>query len=145
MFAIDKINKHKPLHSYIQKFDSCEQRLTDTLEKFKCLNIKDTERISRIYEATNPSSGLLLKLRESRLSLQDCVQERHNIVHLKLTDIERYIDTYVAKRTEEASLIPGCVVVNQETIENYHNFYIENKNLIKLVNCIKLNVKTKCN
>ncbi len=134
MFAIDKLNKNKPLHAYIDKFDSCERRLTDTLDKFKRLNIKDTERISRIYETTNPSSGLLLKLREARMSLINCVQERHSLVQAKLNDVERYLQNYMSKRTEEATLSTETPGINDQ---NHNKNHLANKNLARLVNCLK--------
>jgi hypothetical protein len=128
-FAVDSTNKNKNLHCYIESFENYENRLRDALDKFKHLNIKDTERISKIYEATNPSSSLLIKLRERRQNLLNSVQERHSLVHSKLDEIERYAENYQLKRKEESTLIPEAAPTSDA--------FIQNQNLTRLINCIK--------
>lgn len=129
MFNIDSANKVRNLRSYTAKLEELETRLKNTLDKFKSLNIKDTERISKIYETTTPCGNLMAKIHDCRLSIIDCVQERQNLVQSKLIDIERYLETYQTKRSEESILLTESL--------NSHENYIQNKNLNKLINCIK--------
>jgi len=64
----------------------------------------------------------------------NCVQERQSIFEAKLNDIERYLNNYISKRVEEATLCPELLNnVNKQQTNNL----ILNKNLTKLVNCLK--------
>ena len=75
--------------------EECENSLRDLMGQFKDLNVKDTEKINKIYEITNPCSALLTSLRETRLNLLDFVQERSYVIQIKLNDIETYLSTFL--------------------------------------------------
>ena len=77
--------------------EAVENELRDKLNKFKELNANNTERISKIYEITNPCSSLLLSLRETRLNILDFLQERNYVISIKLGDVEKYLDAYASK------------------------------------------------
>ena len=114
--------------SYIGKFEETERKLKDLLDKFKLLNLKDTERIGQIYQVTNPCVNILAKLRENRVSLVSSQQERHHLIQAKLNEIERFLDNYQAKRNEESTLQP-VVQTGESTVSN--------RNLTKLIGCLK--------
>ena len=115
--------------------ENCENILRDQLNKFKELNANNAERISRIYEITNPCSSLVTCLREARLSILDFVQERNYVILIKLTDVDKYLNTFAAK-LNIANEIKSCnKLALGSDLDNYDSLCSEE--LSRVINNIK--------
>jgi hypothetical protein len=136
VIADDKIDNlaNNSLKQNTIDLESMENLLREQLNKFKELNANNSERISKIYEITNPCSNLLEKLREARLNILDFMQERNYVLSIKLTDIEKYLDAYVIK-CKILNEIKECNNNKSSDMTNYDSLCSEE--IVRVINCIK--------
>ena len=133
----DKINNvtNTNLKQNAYNLENCENLLHDQLNKFKELNANNAERISKIYEITSPCSSLVASLREARLNILDFVQERNYVILIKLTDVEKFLDSFTAKLNVSNEIKACSRQTSSIDLENFDSLCGEE--LARVINVIK--------
>lgn len=82
------------LKQLFSDLESIEIELKDVMNKFKLLNLKDSQRIGKVYELSSLITLHIGKLRDKKKEAHELIEERSCYVEMKLNEIGSALNEY---------------------------------------------------